>query len=293
MKTQQKLSFEEALTQFIRSLAGQNKSVHTARAYETDITQFLSWVRSIDITVTFPDQVTRSHITDYLSHLSDQGRTGVTRARKLASLREFFKFLMASQVIEHSPAATISMPKKERKSRVYLRPEEYNKMLAAAGSNTRDFCLLQLFLQTGIRVSELVNLTLSDVDVAARTITISGKGKKERVIDLEKKGIQAIKAYLAVRPNVLDTHLFLNYEGKTLSVRGVMKIVEKYVRLAGISKKVSCHSLRHTFGTLKAEQGVSPFQLQAWMGHESISTTQLYVHISRANSQKVMEQTSL
>jgi site-specific recombinase XerD len=129
--------------------------------------------------------------------------------------------------------------------------------------------------------------------VAARTITISGKGKKERVIDLEKKGIQAIKAYLAVRPNVLDTHLFLNYEGKTLSVRGVMKIVEKYVRLAGISKKVSCHSLRHTFGTLKAEQGVSPFQLQVWMGHESISTTQLYVHISRANSQKVMEQTSL
>ncbi|MDO8670503.1 MAG: tyrosine-type recombinase/integrase [Dehalococcoidia bacterium] len=189
-------------------------------------------------------------------------------------------------------------PKKERNGRTHLRPDEYNKMLALAGSNPRDHAMLQVFLQTGVRVGELCNLKLDDVDTEGRTIRITaGKGMTTRDIELEKKGIKAIKSWVAVRstnfPNTPYDHLFLNYQGEPISERGVRKIVVRYREQAGITKKASCHSLRHTFATHKAEQGVSPFQLQQWLGHANLNTTQIYVHMARQNAKKIMEATSL
>jgi site-specific recombinase XerD len=230
---------------------------------------------------------------EYLSYLASLGRSGVTRARKLASLREFFSYLQEQELIPVSPAASVAIPKKERKAQTYLRPEEYARLLSAAGSNPRDFAILQLFLQTGIRVSELVHLTLADVDLNNKVIKVAGKGSKERAIPLEKKAVLALKNYLNARPESLDQIFFLNYTRTGLSRRGAEKILEKYRRLSGISKRFSCHSLRHTFGSYKAEQGVSPFQLKEWMGHSSISVTQLYVHMSKESNRRAMEQTSL
>jgi integrase/recombinase XerC len=140
------------------------------------------------------------------------GRSGITRARKLASLREFFKYLCEHELIPSSPAASVAIPKKERKQQTYLRPDEYARLLSAAGSNPRDFAILQLFLQTGIRVSELINLTLDDIDLANKSLTVDGKGSKERSIPLEKKAVMAVKNYLVVRIESMDPHLFLNYE---------------------------------------------------------------------------------
>jgi site-specific recombinase XerD len=181
------------------------------------------------------------------------------------------------------------------KSRVYLRVDEFQRLLAAAGGHPRDYAILTLFLQTGIRVSELVNLQLSDVDLQERVITIrNAKGKKDRQVPLEKKAAQALKLYLVHRPDSLSPSLFLSYQGQGISDRGVKKLVEKYCKAAGIDKQISCHSLRHTFGVYKAEQGVSPFQLQQWLGHSNLQTTQIYTHVgSRQNGRKVMEQTSL
>lgn len=219
----------------------------------------------------------KADIIEYLGFLASKSQSGVTRARKLAALRTFFQHFAASGIFPSSPAATIAMPKKERKQIVYLRADEYNRMLAAAGTNARDYAILQLFLQTGVRVSELVGLRISDIDMVGRTIRIMGKGKKERVIDLEKKALAALKAYLSMRPHVVGDQLFLNYQGEPLSDRGVKKIVEKYRSMAGITKKISCHSLRHTFATYKAERGISAFQIREWLGHESIDTSLLYV----------------
>jgi site-specific recombinase XerC len=127
----------------------------------------------------------------------------------------------------------VAIPKKERKQRVYLRPDEYTRMLSAAGSAPRDFAILQLFLQTGIRVSELCTLTLAHLDLTARTLHVAGKGNKERTIDLEKKAIAALRNYLKSRdPHARDEHLFLSYQGTGLSVRGVQDIVEKYAKAA-------------------------------------------------------------
>jgi len=175
-----------------------------------------------------------------------------------------------------------------------LRVDEYTKMLSVAGRDPRDFAILQIFLQTGIRVSEMANLRTTDIDLEEKVLRVTeGKGKKERTIPLEKNGITAIKSYRKVRPETTDTHMFLNYDGAGLSTRGIKKVVEKYKHLAGITKKVSCHSLRHTFATYKAMQGVNAFQLQEWLGHEDIGTSQIYVHLGNTNAHALMERTAL
>ncbi len=228
---------------FIKSLSSRNLSSHTATAYRTDIWQFLSFLSDNDVTVVSPLQISRTHIIDFLSYLSGRGRSGVTSARKLASIREYCKFLLAERIIERSPAEQIAMPKKERKARVYLRVDEYMRLLSAALGNTRDYAVLQLFLQTGIRVSELTNLKITDIDLTEQTMLINGKGKKQRTVNLEKKATQALKNYLSVRPTSLEEHLFLNYQGTKLSVRGVVDIVEKYRKRAGITKGSSANNL--------------------------------------------------
>lgn len=293
MTTANNYTFEETQKQFLRYLDGRNTSANTRTAYATDVRQFIEYIRETDISVSLPQDVTRSHINEYLSYLSDLGRTGVTRARKLAAIQEYFKFLVSNGGLEKSPAVNVAIPKREKKQRTYLRPDEYTRMLSAAGSNARDYAVLQLFLQTGIRVSELAGLRRNDVDLDHKNLKVKGKGNKERIIPLEKQGIQALKNYLSQRPQALDNHIFLNYEGHAISTRGIMKIVEKYVKLAGITKKVSCHSLRHTFATYKATQGINAFVLQDWLGHEHIATTQLYVHMGQINAHRLMENTPL
>jgi integrase/recombinase XerC len=170
-------------------------------------------------------------------------------------------------------------------------------VLSAAGGNTRDFAIFQVFLQTGLRVSELYALTLSDIDLKGKPYPFLhvrlGKGMRARSIELEKKAVQALKNYLTMRGESGSDALFLNRYGEPIGERGVRKIVAKYIRQANISKKVSPHGLRHTFATQKAEKGVSPYQLQEWLGHASLNTTQIYVHMSKKNAGRVMEQTSL
>lgn len=288
------LSLETARDAFVRGLEGKNRGTATIRAYTIDLTQFLTWSHDTNLIVETPTDVTRTDITEYLAYLAKRGLTGVTRARKLAVLREFFAFLVDHGYLTSSPAAGVESPKRERNGRNYLRPDEYTKMLSLAGGNPRDYAILQVFLQTGVRVSELCNLRLSDVDLEGRSLRVRmGKGMVDRDIELEKKGIQAIRSWLAVRPKVTDNHLFLNRDGGALGERGVRKLIATYKTKAGITKKISPHSLRHTFATYKAEHGVSPFQLQQWLGHANLNTTQIYVHLARRNAQKVMEETSL
>ncbi len=166
------------------------------------------------------------------------------------------------------------------------------RLLNAALGNPRDYAILQVFLQTGIRVSELAGLTLPDIDLDGQTMLINGKGGKQRTVYLEKKATQALRAYLAQRPESLDQHIFLNYQLTRLSVRGILDIVEKYRKSAGINKEFSCHSLRHTCATYKAMKGYAPRDLQNLLGHEKPETSLIYVHMAR-DAKKLMEQTSL
>jgi len=284
---------ETALDAFLRSLEGKNRARTTQIAYQTDLHQFFRWLHENNDTAQQPSDVERADVSEYLTSLGHAGVSGVTRARKLSSIREYFRYLEIEELIGRSPTTGIETPKKERRLRTFLLPDEYSRMLSLAGANPRDYGVLQVFLQTGVRVSELCALRLTDLDLVGQSVRVRGKGNVEREIQLEKKVIAAIRNHLLLRPDTHDEHLFLNRYGEPIGERGVRKLVVKYRTLAGITKKVSCHSLRHTFATYKAERGVSPFQLQQWMGHANLNTTQIYVHMGQQNAKKVMENTSL
>jgi site-specific recombinase XerD len=287
------ITLEKGLAVFLDALAGKNRSQATIRAYQTDLLQFIHFLHDTDILIATPQGVQKVDILDYFSYLAKKDLTGVARARKMSAIREYFRFLEGLGQIDKSPTIGVETPKRERNTRQFLRSDEYTKMLSLAGANPRDYAILQVFLQTGIRVSELAHLTINAIDFHKPSLTVAGKGKISREIALEKKGIQALKSYLAVRPESLSDRLFLNYMGEPISERGIRKLVVKYTKAAGITKKASCHTLRHTFATYKAEKGVSPFQLQQWLGHANLNTTQIYVHLGKQNAKKVMEQTSL
>jgi integrase/recombinase XerC len=286
-------TLEKSLAVFLDALLGKNRSAATIRAYQTDLLQFITSLHETSVLITSPQDVQKVDILDYFSFLAKKDLTGVARARKLSAIREYFRFLEGLGQIDKCPTTGVETPKREKNARQFLRSDEYTKMLSLAGANPRDYAILQVFLQTGIRVSELAHLTMNDIDFVKPSLTVAGKGSVSREIALEKKGIQALKSYLAVRPESLSERLFLNYKGEPISERGIRKLVVKYTKAAGITKKASCHTLRHTFATYKAEKGVSPFQLQQWLGHANLNTTQIYVHLGKQNAKKIMEQTSL
>jgi integrase/recombinase XerC len=261
------MTLEKGLAAFLDALLGKNRSSATIRAYRTDVRQCITFLKENNVAITGPADVTKVDILAYFACLARKGLTGVARARKISAIREYFRFLEGVGVIQKSPTVGIDTPKREKHTRQFLRSDEYTKMLSLAGANPRDYAIIQVFLQTGIRVSELAGLRLEDVDFLKPAIHVRGKGSVEREIALEKRGVQALKNYLAVRPESLSSVLFLNYKGEPISDRGIRKMVVKYRKKAGITKKAICHSLRHTFATYKAERGVSPYQLQQWLGH--------------------------
>src|SRR5665811_201608 len=286
--------FVEAIDRFIRVQEGRNRSAQTLRAYRSDLSQLAEWLQTDNPLLTDPVEVTTDDLHEFLAHLAHDGISGTSRARKLAAIREFYRSLKNLDLIAKSPVDAIDTPKRERKSRMYLSPEEYNRLLAAAGAHPRDFCILTLFIQTGIRISELCDLRLDDIDLDAAILTVRvGKGLAARTIELEKKGIRATKTWLAMRPSTYYDHLFLNRDEEPLKEWGVRDLLHKYCVQAGITKRVTPHSLRHTFASAKAQSGVSPFQLKEWLGHARLDTTSIYVHMAKQNAKKVMEATSL
>jgi site-specific recombinase XerD len=259
-----------SLDQLIREL---DKSTLTIQAYHADIQQFITWLSENDVTVTRVHHVTRSHINEYLSYLANQGRTGTTRARKLVSLHVFFTYLVKEGVLPHSPASTVKRPRRERKPKHMLRPDEFRRIVAAARGNPRDYALLQLLVQTGIRVSELIAICVPELDLEHKTLRIQSKGSKEYMIPLEKKAVHALQSYLAVRPKTTDQHLFLNYQGEGLSIGGVRKMVEKYLKRVGIHKKISCHGLHYTCATNRAALAMNAFYLRTPLDHKRVRTS--------------------
>ena len=288
------LTLEQSLTEFLNALAGKNRSVATTKAYAADIHQFITFLHETNITIACPAHVQRADVTDYLTHLAKRELSGATRARKVAALREYFRYLVEHGVLDKSPLLGMETPKREKHSRTHLTRDEYTKLLSLAGASPRDYAMLQVFLQTGVRVSELCNLRLDDVDLANRNLLITaGKGMRARTIELEKKATAALKSYLAIRPSVLHDYRFVNRYGEPISERGVEKLIIRYAKAAGLSKKVTCHTLRHTFATAKAQQGISAYRLKDWLGHASLETTQIYIHLGKQNALREMEQTSL
>jgi integrase/recombinase XerC len=239
----------QSLQLFLRALQGQNYSPKTLRAYGDDLHQFLAWVEKNRVDWDTPTRFSRVDIEGFMQYLAAQRMTGVTRVRKLAAIRKFFTFLEENSILAANPAHTVKGAKREEKEPNILYKEQYKALLYEASDNIRDYAIIQTFLQTGIRLSELANLRVDEVDLDHRLLTVrQGKGKKDRQIPLVDDAVKALRNYLRYRNTQLildDEILFLAKNGTSLNVSTVKYTVAKYVKRAGIRKKVSVHTLRN------------------------------------------------
>jgi integrase/recombinase XerD len=285
----------EVIALFEKALVGSNYSPHTIRAYADDVKQFITFLQTRKVDWDIPTRLVRIDIVEFINYLAAQKATGVTRFRKLASLRKFFRFLQENEIIYGCPTDTIKSPLKEEKDPQVSQKNEYKALLFEARKNTRDFAILQTFLQTGIRVGELARLTIGDVDLENKNLHVrQGKGRKDRSIPLEEQTILVLTKLLKGRvlfPS--DEPVFLSRYGTALTVRAIRKMVKKYLKRAGISKKASVHTLRHTFGTHKVDRGMTLPALQELLGHKKMETTYKYVHLAKSSLRQQQENTAL
>jgi site-specific recombinase XerD len=291
------MTITQSLALFLRALQGQNYSPKTLRAYGDDLTQFLAWVEKNRVDWDIPTRFSRGDIEGFMQYLAAQRMTGVTRVRKLAAIRKFFAFLEENSILAANPAHTVKGARREEKEPNILYKEQYKALLYEASDNIRDYAIIQTFLQTGIRLSELANLRVDDVDLEHRLLTVrQGKGKKDRQIPLVDDVVKALRNYMRYRNTQLmvdDEILFLAKNGTSLNVSTVKYTVAKYVKRAGIRKKVGVHTLRHTFGAHKADKNMSLATLQELMGHKKKETTLKYIHLAKTNLRQEMAQTAL
>ena len=295
MSPEQKRSTTEGIQIYKQALTGQNFSPQTIKAYMGDLHQFVEWLKKRKVDWDVPFRIQRIDVVEFINFLGSQKASAETRKRKLATIRGFLKFLKDNQIIYGNPADTIEGPIREQREPAILLKTEYKALLQVAGENPRDFAIVMLFLQTGLRVSELVNLKLHDVDFESKEITVrQGKGRKDRVVPLVGQAGTALKTYLAVRDESAEyDNVFLARNGTSMDVRTVRYRIHKYYIQAGIRKKASVHTLRHTFATHQVHNGLKLNQLREVLGHRQMETTYKYVHLDRTNLRQEMEQGAL
>jgi len=285
----------ESLHDFLEHLRlNENASLHTVRAYESDLSQFLEFLaallgcrRSELATAEFDHH----HIRAFLSDLHARGNSRASAARKLAAVRTFGRYLRREGAIEGDPAALVGTPRREQRLPAHLGEAEMAKLLEVPDTATplgrRDRAILELFYASGLRLSELVGLNLDDVNLSGRVVRVLGKGRKERIVPFNTTAAAAIRAWLGDREQFVHAvtsrtkvrePLFLNYRGGRLSTRSVDKLVRRYSTRMGISP----HALRHSFATHLLEAGADLRAIQELLGHARLSTTQRYTHVNAA-----------
>lgn len=277
---------KRAIQAFLQHLERErNASAHTVRAYGQDLVQFAEHAREDLGRQVRPADVDHLLIRSFLARLHARGIKKVSAARKLASLRTFFRYLCREGILDRNPARTILSPKTERRIPGHFDEGQMARFLDLPGGTPaalRNRAILELFYATGIRCSELVGLDLEDIDRDGRTARVLGKGQKERVVPFGKPAAAALMAYLAVRSRLSprDEAVFLNHRGGRLTDRSVREVVKDRIRALALEQKASPHTLRHSFATHLLERGADLRAIQELLGHSSLSTTQRYTHVS-------------
>jgi integrase/recombinase XerC len=245
-----------------------------------------------------PQQVNHLAIRKHLAQLQLSGLKRSTIARKMASLRAFFRYLSREELITANPLAFVSTPKIEKRLPEVLSQDGAWALVQAPDINTpsglRDRAILEVLYACGLRVSELVGLDIADADLTLGYVRVMGKGSKERVVPVGSYAVNALNMYLATGRHLLDKSgsspaLFLNKSGGRLSARSIRNIVEKYVQMVSAQCKVSPHTLRHSFATHLLDGGADLRSVQELLGHVKMSTTQIYTHVSKERLLAVYE----
>ncbi|MDD5730736.1 MAG: tyrosine recombinase XerC [Candidatus Omnitrophica bacterium] len=280
---------ERFIERFVRYLEiEKNYSKHTILNYKLDLEDFRKFLGE-----SLLDKVDYLFLRKYLAVLKEHSLGARSVARKISALRSFFKFLVREGFLKTNPITTISSPKQEKHLPSFLTEEEVTRLIDSVFSENeerslRDKAIVETFYSTGIRISELTGLNLTDLDFFGGVVKVLGKGRKERIVPIGETAIKAIKSYIDKRDKQTDT-LFLNRSGTRISTRGVRNIVKKYLRAAGIKQGVSVHTLRHSFATHLLNRGADLRCVQELLGHVNLSTTQIYTHLTTERLKSVYD----
>ena len=283
------------ITQFLHYVSVERGfSPRTIKAYEHDLNKFVGFLETINKTRI--KSVSRNDVRKFISQCA-QTNGAVTYARKLSSIKSFFKYLVRFNVLKASSVADIETPKLPQKEPSYLTQEEYQKLLLTVRQTAdpyylaRDTAIITTFLGTGVRLSELVGLTLNSVNLqpSQESIRVRGKGNKERIIPLNEE-VVVLQKYFKGRPEVETNHLFVSRLGNGLCGGSVYHLIKRYIREAGIKKeKVGVHTLRHTFGASLLNSGANLVVIQELLGHRNLETTRRYLHINNIDLRNAVE----
>lgn len=276
-------------------------SPKTIEAYTFDLVQFCAFLGeklSINWKIENIDQYS---IKEYIEHMADKGLAPITRGRRLATLKSFFRYLQEQGRINVNPASGIRMPKRRNKEPSYLTETEYKKLIQTVKEITtpyykeRDIAIVMTLLGEGLRLGEIVNLNVRDVSFTNSVIKITRKDDKETVLPLNNETAVAIKKYLHTRGNVpLAAPLFLSKRNERIDSASIGHLIKKYLRLSGIQKeKLSTHSLRHSFAAALLKKGESLFVIQQLLSHASIRSTERYLHIGGDDLRSAVDRISL
>ena len=307
--------------EFLEQLATQrNFSAHTVRSYTTDLNQFCQFLLAAMSTRTPSGQLKATElppITDrdtdtlnprlleiepmdvraYLAAMRNSGYSKSTTARKLAALRSFYKYLVRTGHVPTSPVSVIRTPRQDKRLPKCLDVQQINDLLSAPDVTTflgaRDRAILETIYSAGLRIGELVRLDVEDLDEFGEALRIQGKGKKERLAPLGGCALSAVQAYLVKRQEAFGQSpagpLFVNRSGKRISDRSIRRKLNEHLAQAGIAEQLSPHTLRHSFATHMLNAGADLRSVQEMLGHESLSTTQIYTHLTTRRLKQVYE----
>jgi len=293
--------FTKCLEIFLKYLkAERNYSVLTGKAYKTDIVGFFQFYSG-----NFPGKTLREcdriSLREYFSHLLKSGLNRSSVIRKIAALRSLFKFLAKEKIIKQNPFLYLSSPKAEKKIPSFLTEDEIRELFSIPGMSLRDNAMLELLYSAGLRIEELVGLNAEDIDFISGLVKVTGKGDKERIVPVGDTSLSVLLRYLKERNLIIEGNksgsieylpkkaLFLNRYWRRISGRGARKALHRWFVLAGLKKKVSPHTLRHTFATHLLDRGCDLRSVQEMLGHKRIATTQIYTHITPETLKRVYE----
>ena len=255
-----------------------NYSRHTLVNYEVDLEEFMQFIGTTAI-----ERVDYMTLRRFLARLRERALKPRSLARKMSTLRSFFKFLQREGYIKNNPAVLLMSPKLDKKLPNFLSESEMTKLIEAPVTDKefgkRDRAILETLYSAGLRVSELVGLNIESIDFISNIVKVMGKGKKERLVPIGNKALDAVREYLDSRKQKSNI-LFLNKNGTRLTDRSIRNITNKYIQAASIRNNLSPHALRHSFATHLLDRGADLRSVQELLGHVNLSTTQIYTHLS-------------
>ena len=265
-------------------------SKNTVSSYENDISSFLSWLNNKQINY---QQVSGNNINEFISKLFNSGLKSSSINRKISSIKHFYLFLSKKKIIKYSPADEIETPKQEKYLPASMSEDEVERLLSSPNPNQiierRDKAMIEILYATGMRISELVNLKLTDIDFNRSVLKVFGKGSKERLVPYGEKAAEALDIYLRDRKKSDSKNVFLSNRGSQITRGAFWQRIKIYIKRENLKSSISPHTLRHAFATHLLNRGADLRSVQILLGHSDLSTTQIYTHIAKQRLGEILK----